>query len=132
MNQDIIWECFLCTKCLHELYSWIKKHVFRSLSHLDSLTGLTIHFCLGPPSSHARFSSFRSDGRTKVCGKNPNSFFPFWTWSLERFLHSRSFLPIWNDPGKWLSWNEKACASLTYCKAQKHSDVYWSTWIASF
>lgn len=94
----------------HDFHCWNRVLFFINFIGSDSLTGFTIHFCLGPPSSHARFSSFRSDGRTKVCGKNPNSFFPFWTWSLERFLHSRSFLPIWKDPGKWLSWKEKIFA----------------------
>lgn len=31
------------------------------------------------------------------------TFFPWWTIILDRFLHRRSFLPIWNVPGKWLT-----------------------------
>lgn len=66
-------------------------------------TGLMIHFCLEPLSSQALRSSLISWGRTKVRGKKLNSCLPKRTCILDRFLHSRSFLPIWNVPGKWFN-----------------------------
>lgn len=66
-----------------------------------------IHFCLEPLSSQALRSSLMSWGRTKVRGKKLNSCLPKRPCILDRFLHSRSFLPIWNVPGKWFNWVAK-------------------------
>ena len=71
----------------------------------DGRTGLMIHFCRAPASSQARRSSLMSCGRMKERGKKLNSCFPKRARILERFLHRRSFLPIWKEPGKWFSWN---------------------------
>lgn len=70
-------------------------------------TGLTIHFCLEPLSSQALRSSLMSRGKMKVWGIKLNSCLPNWSCILDRFLHRRSFLPIWNVPGKWFNYNIK-------------------------
>ena len=44
-----------------------------NIHKLNLVTGLSIHFCLLPPSSQALLSSLKSYGRIKVCGMNPNS-----------------------------------------------------------
>ncbi len=113
------------------IYRYVYQFILIVLS-LRWITGLIIHFCLLPPSSQARFSRPRSNGNTNVWGKKPNSFFPNWTCILERFLHSRSFLPIWKDPGKWLICKEIITFSMlgiyvnetrqsVACNARRHS-----------
>ena len=76
------------------------------LPHCDPLTGLTIHFWR-PLLSQALRRSLASWGRMKDWGKKLNSFLPKRLCMRDRFRHSRSFRPIWNEPGKWFSYRRE-------------------------
>lgn len=67
------------------------------------LTGLTIHFWRLLLSQALR-RSLASWGRMKDWGKKLNSFLPKRLCMRDRFRHSRSFRPIWKEPGKWFSY----------------------------
>lgn len=70
---------------------------------LCPLTGFTIHFWRLLLSQALR-RSLASWGRIKDWGKKLNSFLPKRLCIRDRFRHSRSFLPIWKEPGKWFSY----------------------------
>lgn len=62
----------------YDFYCWNRVLFFINFIGLDFFIGFIIYFCLGFLFFYVRFSSFRSDGRIKVCGKNLNFFFLFW------------------------------------------------------
>lgn len=103
LNANASSRCWLEVKGEGNEIRCFPTFVPSSTSPFAPLTGFTIHFWR-LLLSHALRRSLASWGRIKDWGKKLNSFLPKRLCMRDRFRHSRSFLPIWKEPGKWFSY----------------------------
>ena len=106
LDADASSGCWLEVEWRGELSTWPDTLVLplsgTACHPPEPLTGLTIHFWRLLLSQALR-RSLASWGRMKDWGKKLNSFLPKRLCMRDRFRHSRSLRPIWNEPGKWFS-----------------------------
>ena len=102
--------------CPRALAGWNNSNRMRCDLFNQVRTGLIIHFdsLLSAVSSKTRLNKRKSAGKTKVWGTKSNSRRECTACMCDRFLHSRSFRPIWNEPGKWLIYGENNETTIIY------------------